>query len=427
MGSEDAQRLRKSLHPDRPGSRRHSSLRQFLVHGRNQARIIRRHVRRESGGHLAVAADQEFFEVPENIVLVTGCYAVGFQALAHRAVAGRLHARFGQLPVKRVLGLALHRNLREDREGDIVSAGAEIEDLGVGAGLLALEVVGGESGDDEAALALFAVKFFKPLILRREPAFRGDVDDQQHPALVFAERGFTTIHSLDRDIQHIARHGNLQFHKDNPASLAISPPMSSGARSTRRQRPRCRPLVTPGQPSGRRGFPYVIEQEMDDEIIRLVVAAAVRDRFDAAAILRMPGMVVRVGGDERDGLAGELSLAQPEAHLGERPDSLVIFHGDARFQRLPVQRRFAAGLVGRFQHHFLRIGNDGIELFRPHPSHEIAPPRALSPVHSRNLTLCGKEANSCHAVVIRSGCSYLPFNRIRAASRPNPEIRNEDT
>ncbi len=89
--------------------------------------------------------------------------------------------------VERVLGRAGDGDLGEEGEGDGVFGGAEGGDLGVGAGLLAGEVVGREAEDDEAAVLVLLIEGFEGGVLRGEAALGGDVDEQKDAAGVVGE------------------------------------------------------------------------------------------------------------------------------------------------------------------------------------------------------------------------------------------------
>ena len=91
-----------------------------LLDGGGHFGRIGRNFGREAGQYLAVGAHQELGEVPLDL---------------------GAHLR-GQELVERRLVLAQHGDLREHREGHVVGPLAELLDLGVGARLLAPEVVG---------------------------------------------------------------------------------------------------------------------------------------------------------------------------------------------------------------------------------------------------------------------------------------------
>ena len=78
-------------------------------------------------------------------------YQVLIEVPGYLAAKLRVERLIGQVTVEGVDVLASDRDLREDRKGDIVLAGAELLDLGVGARLTPGEVVGRKAEDDEPA------------------------------------------------------------------------------------------------------------------------------------------------------------------------------------------------------------------------------------------------------------------------------------
>jgi hypothetical protein len=138
----------------------------------------------EAGLDLAIAVDQEFFEVPEELGEGVGwgeavLGGVVGEVFAPGAVGDVLGCGFDEGGVEWVLGGAGDGDLGEEGEGDGVVGGAEFGDLLVGAGLLAGEVVGGKAEDDEAAIFVGLVEGFEGGVLRGEAAFAGDVQDEE--------------------------------------------------------------------------------------------------------------------------------------------------------------------------------------------------------------------------------------------------------
>ena len=121
-------------------------------------------------GDGAVAVDQELLEVPGD---------VGRVALAR---LGGLQQR-----VQRRLVSAVHIDLGEHREVDIVGRGGEVENLGIGAGLLVPELVAGK-GQDGYVVALIVVEDTQTCVLKGEASTTGDVDDQASPTAKLLER-----------------------------------------------------------------------------------------------------------------------------------------------------------------------------------------------------------------------------------------------
>ena len=73
-------------------------------------------------------------------------------------------------------------------------------DLGVGAGLLGAEVVGGKAADDEAGVLEAGVELFEGVVLRGEAALGGDVDDEEDLAAVVGEGGAFAGDAVDGDV-----------------------------------------------------------------------------------------------------------------------------------------------------------------------------------------------------------------------------------
>ena len=88
----------------------------------------------------------------------------------------------------------------KDGKGDVVGGGAERGYFLVRARLLLAELVAGEAGDDEALVLVFFVGGFERLVLGREAALGGDVDDEDDLALVCVERGVLAVDVLERDV-----------------------------------------------------------------------------------------------------------------------------------------------------------------------------------------------------------------------------------
>src|SRR5262245_55582617 len=111
----------------------------------------------EARPHAAVLPDQELGEVPLDVA-----GAVGLRLLAREPGVER-----------RAIG-AVHLDLREHREGDAVARLAERLDLGLGPRLLPPELVAREAEHGEAVAQVLVVDLLEALVVRREPALRGD-------------------------------------------------------------------------------------------------------------------------------------------------------------------------------------------------------------------------------------------------------------
>lgn len=142
---------------------------------------------------LAVAADEEFAEVPFH-------------------VTGELRGRAGEGGVEGVLVRAFDVELVEEGEGDVVFAGAEFFDLVVGAGFLSAELVAGEAEDDEALVFEFPVGGFEGFVLRGVAAFGGDVDDEEDFAFVGGEAGVFAVDVFEGDLGEVG--GGVGGHGD---------------------------------------------------------------------------------------------------------------------------------------------------------------------------------------------------------------------
>ncbi len=145
--------------------------------------IVGRSVGGEAGEDGAVAAYEEFLEVPEEFGECVGRGeavggGVGGELFTPGAVGDVLGCGGDEGGVERVLGGADDGDFGEEREGDGVVGGAEFGDLLIGAWFLSGEVVGGEAEDDEAAILVGLVEGFECGVLRGEAALGGDVDDE---------------------------------------------------------------------------------------------------------------------------------------------------------------------------------------------------------------------------------------------------------
>ena len=99
----------------------------------------------------------------------------------YSGLSGPEVARVGgaQVLIQRIGVGAVHVDLGEDREGHRVVRRAEVLNLGVGAGLLATELVAREAEHLKARAAELLLQRLEPFVLGREPALAGDVDQQQ--------------------------------------------------------------------------------------------------------------------------------------------------------------------------------------------------------------------------------------------------------
>ena len=119
--------------------------------------------------HWRAAADQELGEIPADVA-------------GERRILARQHH------VKRMAVRAVDFELVEHRKGHVVFAGAELFDLRVRARLLAAKLVARKTEHDQSLVLVFLVERLQRGVLRSESAFRRDVDDKQHLALIRLER-----------------------------------------------------------------------------------------------------------------------------------------------------------------------------------------------------------------------------------------------
>jgi hypothetical protein len=196
-----------------------------LLDGGGDAGVVGGHVGGEAGDDFAVAADEEFLEVPEKFG-----ERIGWGEAVRGGVAGEVFAPragddvlggFGdEFSVEGVLVRAGDGDLGEEGEGDGVLGGAEGGDLGVGAGLLAGEVVGGEAADDEALGFVVLEEGFEGGVLRGKAAFAGDVDDEQDVSCVVGEGGGRTGEAGEGDFVERRHKSSLAWAEESERRAA---------------------------------------------------------------------------------------------------------------------------------------------------------------------------------------------------------------
>ena len=86
----------------------------------------------------------------------------------------------------------------EHREGHRVFGGAELFDFRVRAGFLSAKLIARETAHDQPLRLILLVSGFERRVLRREPAVRRDVDDEQHLARIRLERRVLAVNVLER-------------------------------------------------------------------------------------------------------------------------------------------------------------------------------------------------------------------------------------
>ena len=104
-------------------------------------------------------------------------------------------------------------NFAEQREGDAVGGAAEGLNLFFTARLLAEELVAGEPQHAEALGGKLLLQILELLILRRQAAFRGYIDDQQHLAGKGCQGGFLAINGRHFGIQNVMLHSLSSMDK----------------------------------------------------------------------------------------------------------------------------------------------------------------------------------------------------------------------
>jgi len=139
----------------------------------------------ETGDGISVAVEEELGEVPLDFAAEFGVFGLAGEEL-----------------VERGLVVAFDGKLRHHGERDVVFFRAEGLDFLVAAGLLAHEVVGGDSDDNQAAVFVFFVEGFEGGVLRGVSAVAGDIDQQQDLAVVFGERRCLPVDGLQREVIH---------------------------------------------------------------------------------------------------------------------------------------------------------------------------------------------------------------------------------
>src|SRR5260370_40343463 len=95
---------------------------------------------------------------------------------------------------------ALDVQLAEKRESHVVFARTKLLDLLRRARLLRPKVIARKTQYREPLAFVFFVNRLQGLVLRREPAFRRDVDDQQDFSLIRLEGSVLAINVLERDV-----------------------------------------------------------------------------------------------------------------------------------------------------------------------------------------------------------------------------------
>src|SRR4051794_38633468 len=148
--------------------------------GGDERRVLRGDLRPEPAHDLTLRRHEELLEVPLHVAGL----AVG---------VGRLL----ELGEDRVLLVAVHVDLLEDRERHAVGGAAELADLLRRARLLPHELVAGEAEHLEATRPVLLVQLLEALVLGRETALRRHVHHEERLALVLVEVGGLAFEGVD--------------------------------------------------------------------------------------------------------------------------------------------------------------------------------------------------------------------------------------
>ncbi len=108
--------------------------------------------------------------------------------------------RILQITVQRMRRSTVDIDLGKHWERHAIIEAAKIPDFLFVAWLLASELIAGEAEDDKSLILVFFVNRFQSGILRREPAFAGDIDNQQHLAAKIAEIFVLPVNRLCRKV-----------------------------------------------------------------------------------------------------------------------------------------------------------------------------------------------------------------------------------
>lgn len=82
---------------------------------------------------------------------------------------------------------AIHLNLGKHGKRDMIPGLAKRQDLFVGTGVLAFELITGKSQNLKSFLAIFVVQRFQSCELRGKPALAGGIDDEEHLASIVGQ------------------------------------------------------------------------------------------------------------------------------------------------------------------------------------------------------------------------------------------------
>ena len=142
------------------------TLGQFRLDGRDQFGRVGLGIGGKPLDHFARTADEKLLKVPQYLGVGVGFDAVAFELFAEGnfGYADRLGLRRDQSRIERMLLVADDGDLVEEGKLHAVVQSAEGLNLLVGSRLLGLEVVGRETGDDQALALVLLVQLFQAFI-----------------------------------------------------------------------------------------------------------------------------------------------------------------------------------------------------------------------------------------------------------------------
>ena len=149
------------------------------VLGQSRRNLFRRHLRTETGQHLAIASHQKFGEIPRYVGLSV---IVGLCCLEHL--------------VEVTSAVAVDFNLCEHREIDVEFTGRKLEHFFVAAWFLCPKLITWKCQYSEVVGSLVFVQSTQPGVLGRESSAARDVDDETELVFeggeinAFARNGF---------------------------------------------------------------------------------------------------------------------------------------------------------------------------------------------------------------------------------------------
>src|SRR5262249_27202007 len=147
---------------------------------------------------------------------------------------------------------AVDLDLGEQRKRDPIGALAECRDLRIRPRLLMAELVAWEGEDFKAARPELFAEILQALVLRREPAFRGDIDDQKHLAAEVGEMALLAGAQPGAEI--VDRHLGLRVRRPapgyamHPDEIAVGRRRSLGARDRYDSPVSLQPCTAPAGP-----------------------------------------------------------------------------------------------------------------------------------------------------------------------------------